>query len=129
MGDLLIRNVPEGVIAALEVKASRLGLSRTEYPRRRIAADASGHDGRAAFRSPHQPYSLSNTPRLRSRIGRWGCNSCWRTAAVTGRLRFRTSSIAATAELSGLTVLHVDKNFEVIAEVTGQSIEYASGPR
>jgi predicted nucleic acid-binding protein len=29
--------------------------------------------------------------------------------------------IAATAELVGLTVLHVDKDFEVISELTGQS--------
>ena len=28
--------------------------------------------------------------------------------------------IAATAELAGLTVLHLDKDFELIAEVTGQ---------
>jgi len=28
--------------------------------------------------------------------------------------------IAATAELVGLTVLHVDKDFELIAEITGQ---------
>jgi predicted nucleic acid-binding protein len=31
--------------------------------------------------------------------------------------------IAATAELAGLTVLHLDKDFEVIASVTGQPIE------
>ena len=31
--------------------------------------------------------------------------------------------IAATAELAGLTVLHVDKGFEVIAQITGQSVE------
>lgn len=31
--------------------------------------------------------------------------------------------IAATAELAGLTVLHVDKDFEVIADVTGQPVE------
>jgi predicted nucleic acid-binding protein len=31
--------------------------------------------------------------------------------------------IAATAELAGLTVLHLDKDFEVIADVTGQPIE------
>jgi len=31
--------------------------------------------------------------------------------------------IAATAELAGLTVLHVDKDFEIIADVTGQPIE------
>ncbi len=31
--------------------------------------------------------------------------------------------IAATAELIGLTVLHVDKDFEVIAGITGQAVE------
>jgi predicted nucleic acid-binding protein len=31
--------------------------------------------------------------------------------------------IAAAAELSRLTVLHLDKDYEVIAEVTGQPIE------
>jgi predicted nucleic acid-binding protein len=31
--------------------------------------------------------------------------------------------IAATAELAGLTVLHVDKDFDLIAKVTGQSTE------
>jgi predicted nucleic acid-binding protein len=34
--------------------------------------------------------------------------------------------IAATAELSGLTVLHVDKDFEIIARVTGQPLERLS---
>ena len=34
--------------------------------------------------------------------------------------------IAATAELAGLTVLHLDKDFEVIAAVTGQSVERLS---
>jgi predicted nucleic acid-binding protein len=31
--------------------------------------------------------------------------------------------IAATAELAGLTVLHMDKDFELIADVTGQPLE------
>ncbi len=31
--------------------------------------------------------------------------------------------IAAAAERAGLTVLHVDKDFELIAEVTGQPVE------
>lgn len=31
--------------------------------------------------------------------------------------------VAATAELADLTVLHVDKDFELIAEVTGQPVE------
>ena len=34
--------------------------------------------------------------------------------------------IAATAELAGLTVLHLDKDFEVIAQVTGQPLERLS---
>lgn len=31
--------------------------------------------------------------------------------------------IASTAELNKMTVLHADKDFELIAEVTGQSVE------
>ena len=32
--------------------------------------------------------------------------------------------IAATAELAGLTVLHLDKDFDLIAEITGQPVEH-----
>jgi predicted nucleic acid-binding protein len=31
--------------------------------------------------------------------------------------------IAATAELAGLTVLHMDKDFDLIAEITGQPLQ------
>jgi hypothetical protein len=31
--------------------------------------------------------------------------------------------IAATAELAGLTILHLDKDFETIASITGQPLE------
>lgn len=31
--------------------------------------------------------------------------------------------IAAVAELAGLTVLHLDKDFELIADITGQPVE------
>jgi predicted nucleic acid-binding protein len=31
--------------------------------------------------------------------------------------------IAAAAELAGLTVLHMDKDFEIIAAITGQPLE------
>ena len=34
--------------------------------------------------------------------------------------------IAATADLAGLTILHLDKGFEVIARVTGQPVERLS---
>jgi predicted nucleic acid-binding protein len=36
--------------------------------------------------------------------------------------------IAATAELAGLTVLHLDKDFGVIAEITGQLVERLNVP-
>jgi len=40
MTDVLIRDVPDEVIAALDAHAGRLGLSRSEYVRRRLAQDA-----------------------------------------------------------------------------------------
>lgn len=36
--------------------------------------------------------------------------------------------VAATAELTGLTVLHLDKDFELISEVTGQPTEHLAIP-
>src|SRR6266851_4476673 len=38
--DVLIRDVPDDVIAAVDAHAGRLGLSRSEYVRRRLAQDA-----------------------------------------------------------------------------------------
>ena len=40
MSDVLIRNVPEEVIAAIDARAATLGLSRNEYLRRRLRQDA-----------------------------------------------------------------------------------------
>lgn len=40
MTDLLIRDVPDNVVAAIDAKAGRLGLSRTEYLRRTLAQAA-----------------------------------------------------------------------------------------
>ena len=48
MTDLLIRDIPDGVLAAIDARASRLGLSRTEYLRRRLAQDASVSGGEVA---------------------------------------------------------------------------------
>lgn len=39
MTDMLIRDVPEAVIAVLDANAARMGLSRSEYVRRRLAQD------------------------------------------------------------------------------------------
>ncbi|HEY2265343.1 MAG TPA: ribbon-helix-helix protein, CopG family [Streptosporangiaceae bacterium] len=46
MTDMLIRDVPDEVIASIDAHASRLGLSRSEYVRRRLSQDA------AASKSP-----------------------------------------------------------------------------
>ncbi len=40
MSDVLIRDIPDDVLASLDAIAARLGLSRTEYIRRRLAQDA-----------------------------------------------------------------------------------------
>ena len=40
-----------------------------------------------------------------------------------GDAQYAAGAFAAAAELSGLTVLHVDKDFELIAEVTGQPLD------
>ena len=40
MADVLVRDVPEEVVAALDAHAARLGISRTEYLRRRLAEAA-----------------------------------------------------------------------------------------
>jgi len=45
MTDVLIRDVPDDVIAAVDARAGRLGLSRSEYVRRRLAQDAAAPGG------------------------------------------------------------------------------------
>ena len=40
MTDILVRDVPDEVITALDARASRLGLSRSEFLRRRLAQEA-----------------------------------------------------------------------------------------
>lgn len=40
MPDVSIRDVPEIVLAEVDAHAARLGISRVEYIRRRLAADA-----------------------------------------------------------------------------------------
>lgn len=43
MTDVLVRDVPDDVVAALEARAARLGLSRSEFLRRRLAQEAVAH--------------------------------------------------------------------------------------
>ena len=40
MTDVLIRDIPDDVLAGVDAHAARLGISRVEYIRRRLAADA-----------------------------------------------------------------------------------------
>jgi hypothetical protein len=50
MPDMLIRDVPDEVIAAVDAQAARLGLSRSEYVRRRLALDAYAHGSAVSVR-------------------------------------------------------------------------------
>lgn len=43
MTDILIRDVPDDVLAAIDAKAKRVGLSRSEYLRRTLERER-GHD-------------------------------------------------------------------------------------
>ncbi len=46
MADVLVRDVPEEVVAALDAHAARQGISRTEYLRRQLAEAAARTAGR-----------------------------------------------------------------------------------
>lgn len=60
MTDVLIRDVPDDVIAALDAHAGRLGLSRSEYVRRRLAQDAA---------TPGSPVSVQDLARFAEVFG------------------------------------------------------------
>lgn len=45
MADVLIRDVPDDVLSAIDARARRLGVSRSEYLRRRLARDVTTSDG------------------------------------------------------------------------------------
>jgi hypothetical protein len=42
MSDILIRDIPDDVLAAIDARANRAGLSRTEYLRRTLAREKNG---------------------------------------------------------------------------------------
>ena len=44
MTDVLLRDIPDEVLAALDARASRLGLSRSEYLRRRLTQDVAASE-------------------------------------------------------------------------------------
>jgi hypothetical protein len=45
MTDILIRDVPDDVLAAIDAKAKRVGLSRTEYLRRALEREGGSEAG------------------------------------------------------------------------------------
>lgn len=49
MTDLLIRDVPEEVIAAIDAKARRLGVSRTEYLRRALMRESATSEAKVTM--------------------------------------------------------------------------------
>ena len=83
----------------------------------------SGTDARAAVRTPplaHLPVEYL-TPAIEDHVVEV-------QLLLTDQGQHRAPSIpdlmiAAVAELGGLTVLHVDKDFELIASITGQPVE------
>lgn len=82
-----------------------------------------GTDARAAFRNPplaQMPVEYL-TPAIEDRAVevqlRLADQGQHRAPSIPDLL------IAAAAELAGLTVLHVDKDFELIASTTGQSVQ------
>jgi len=54
MTDVLIRDVPDDVVSAIEAKAKRLGLSRTEYLRRQMLRVAATSDEPVSVESLHE---------------------------------------------------------------------------
>jgi predicted nucleic acid-binding protein len=116
-----------GVSPDAEEWASRIGrglVRITTLTRLEVGFSArSGVDLRAGLRQP--PLSAMPveylTPAIEDRAVQV-------QAALADRGQHRAPSIpdliiAAAAELARLTVLHVDKDFELIAEVTGQPVE------
>lgn len=60
MTDLLIRDVPEDVLAVIDARAQRLGLSRSAYLHRALAREASVSD---------VPVTLESLQRFADRFG------------------------------------------------------------
>ncbi|MCP3911327.1 MAG: ribbon-helix-helix protein, CopG family [Actinomycetia bacterium] len=54
MTDILIRDVPDDVVAAIDARAQRAGLSRTEYLRRALARERAGGSGKVTIEDLEQ---------------------------------------------------------------------------
>lgn len=119
LSDVLIRDIPDDVLAGIDAHAETLGVSRVEYVRRRLAQ---------ATRTARVPVCREDLQRFGSVVT--GFAVCTDPALWSDRIQHgpeRGASIpdliiAASAELAGLHVLHVDKDFDAIAALTGQPI-------
>jgi Ribbon-helix-helix protein, copG family len=129
MTDMPIRDVPEEVVAAIDAHACRLGLSRSEYVRRRLVQDAAVSGSAVTAQDLTRFTEASAISLIRTSCPGPGKGQLAdRLAMLADRGQHRAPSlpdliIAATAELAGLTVLHLDKDFEISADITGQATE------
>lgn len=110
--DLWLERVNRGVVRVTTVTLLELGFSA------RNADD--WHRG--ILGAPLSSLPIENlTPRMEARAvelqGLLAARGYHRAAKIPDLL------VAATAEIAGLTVLHVDKDFDLIAEITGQPVE------
>ncbi len=71
MPDVLIRNVPPEDLALIDAHAARLGLSRTEYLRRRLHQEA---------RRPGSPVTTADLDAFAARFGDLGDQDVMRQA-------------------------------------------------
>ena len=71
MTDVLVRDVPEDVVAALDSRASALGLSRSEYLRGRLAQEAVSGPQPVTVVSTHLSFVPFAAARQLRAITRW----------------------------------------------------------
>lgn len=87
----------------------------------------SGADWRRIMSEPPITWLISEsmTPRVEARMaevqGLLAKHGNHRAAKIPDLM------IAAVAEVNGYTILHVDKDFDLISEITGQDVERLSG--
>ena len=123
MANLLIRDLTPELLNSLDIRASALGLSRVEYVRRTLAQSLSTSTSTESVTEQHLsklPIQLLS-PAIEERA--W---DVLKELSKSGKHRAPSIPdllIAATAEKHGLSVLHFDKDFEIISKVTGQAHE------
>ena len=84
MAEVLIRDVPEAVLAGIDAHAARLGLSRVEYIRRRLASDAASSSTSVSVDDLRLPSPTGSPiwPTSRSWVRPGGDTSGWSTSPL-----------------------------------------------